>query len=121
MRLRNQLLISAEKFGREDNLLPVPIPAMSKELDEQLKLAHKFVDVVNRTNRLICVPLLWYSVDKPESYYPEVRICSKEKEDETCRKNVSVKYKQEKTICLLDVMNSLYQKVTTNQSKYHVL
>ena len=39
MRLRNQLANAAENFAREKNLTPVLIPTMSKDLDEQLKLA----------------------------------------------------------------------------------
>ena len=67
MRLRNQLVNAAENFAREENLTPVLIP--SKDMDDQLKLAHKVVDVVDRANRKICVILLRYNVDKPESSY----------------------------------------------------
>ena len=67
MRLRNQLVNAAENFAREENLTPVLIPTMSRYMDEQLKLAHKVVDVVDRANRKICVTLLRYNVDKPES------------------------------------------------------
>ena len=59
MRLRNQLVNAAENFAREENLTPVLIPKMSKDMDEQLKLAHKVVDVVDRANRKFCVTLLW--------------------------------------------------------------
>ena len=65
MRLRNQLVNAAENFAREENLTPALIPTMSKYMDEQLKLAHKVVDVVDRTNRKICLTLLRYNVDKP--------------------------------------------------------
>ena len=41
IRLKNQLVIAAEKFGREENFSPVLIPTMSKDMDEHLKLAHK--------------------------------------------------------------------------------
>ena len=58
MRLRNQLVNAADNFAREENLTPVLIPTMSRDMDEQLKLAHKVVDVVDRTNRKICVTLL---------------------------------------------------------------
>ena len=37
MRLRNQLIVAAENFVREENLPPVPIPIISKHMDEQLK------------------------------------------------------------------------------------
>ena len=41
MRLRNQLVNAAKNFAREENFTPVLIPTMSKDMDEQLKLAHK--------------------------------------------------------------------------------
>ena len=55
MRLRNQLVKAAENFAREDNLPPVLTTTMSEDMDEQLKLARKVVDVVDRANRQICV------------------------------------------------------------------
>ena len=58
MRLRNQLVNAAENYAREENLTPVLKTAMSKDMDEQLKLAHKVFDVVIRANRKICVTLL---------------------------------------------------------------
>ena len=58
MRLRNQLVNAAKGFAREENLTPVLIPTKSKDMDEQLKLAHKGIDVVDRANRKICVTLL---------------------------------------------------------------
>ena len=58
MRLRNQLVIAAENFARDGNLTPVLIPTMSKDMDEQLKLSRRVVDVVDRANRQICATLL---------------------------------------------------------------
>ena len=72
MRLRNQLVNATENFAREEYFTPVLIPTMSKDMDEQLKLADKVVDVVDRANRKICVTLLRHSVDKPESSYAQV-------------------------------------------------
>ena len=115
MRLRNQLVNAAENFGREENLTPVLIPTMSRDTDEQLKPAHKVVDVVDRTNRKICVTLLRYNVDTPESSYAQVRLFARKKEDEIFQQVVLVKYKLEEFIYLLDVMNSVYDKVITNQ------
>ena len=74
MRLRSQLVNAAENFAREESLTPLLIPTMSKDMDEQLKLAHKVVDVVDRTNRKICVTLLRYNVDKPESSHAQGRL-----------------------------------------------
>ena len=107
MRLRNQLVNAAQNFAREENLTPVLIPTMSKGMDEQFKLAHKLVDVVDRANRKICVTLLQYNVDKPESSYAQVRFFAGKKEDEKFQQIVCVKYKLEEFIYLLDVMNSV--------------
>ena len=57
-RLRKQLVNAAEKFDREESLSPVLLPEMSKDMDEQLKLAQKEVNVVDRANGKICVSLL---------------------------------------------------------------
>ena len=38
MRLRNQLVIATENFGRGENLSPVPIPTISRDVDEELRL-----------------------------------------------------------------------------------
>ena len=64
---------------------------MSKDMDEQLKLAHKDVEVVDRANRKICVTLLRYDVDKPENSYAQVRQFARKKEDEKFQQVVYVK------------------------------
>ena len=115
LRLRNELVNAAENFAREENLTPVLIPTMSRHMDEQLKLPHKVVDVVDRTNRKIRVTLLRYNVDKPESSYAQVRLFTRKKEDEKFQQVVYVNYKLEEFIYLLDVMNSVYDKVVTDQ------
>ena len=121
MRLRNQLVYAAENFAGEENLTPVQIPTLSKDMEEQLKLAHKVVDVVDRANRKVCVTLLRYNVDKPESSYAQVRLFVRKKEDEKFQQIVYVNYKLEEFIYLLDVMNSVYDKVITNQPICNVL
>ena len=93
---------------------------MSRDMDEQLKLAHKLVDVVDRTNRKICVTLLRYNVEKPESPYAQLRLFARKKEDEKFQQVVYVNYKLEEFIYLLDVMNSVYDKVITSQPKCNV-
>ena len=121
MRLRNQLVNAAENFAREENLTPVLMPTMSRDMDEQLKLAHKVVDVVDRTNRKICVTLLRYNVETSESSYAQVRLFARKKEVEKFQQIVYVNYKLEEIIYLLDVMNSVYNKVITNQPFCNVL
>ena len=121
MQFRNQLANSAETLARQENLTPVLMPTMSKDMDEQLKLAHKVVDAVDRGNRKFCVTLLRYTLDKPESSYAQVRLLARKKEDEKFQQVVFVKYKLEEFIYLFDVMNSQYDKVNTNQPNCSVL
>ena len=94
---------------------------MSKDMDEQLKLTHKIVYVVDRANRKICVTLLRYNVDKPESSFAQVRLFARKKGDEKLQQGVYVNYKLEEFIYLLDVMNSVYDKVITNLPICNVL
>ena len=82
MRLRNQLVNAAENFAKEEKWTSVLIPKVSEDMDEQLKLAHKVVDVVDRANRNFCVTLLRYNVDEPESSYAQLRLLARKKEDE---------------------------------------
>ena len=115
MRWRNQLVNAAENFARDENLMPVLIPTRSKDMDEQLKVADLVVDVVDRANRKVCVTLLRYNVDKPESAYAQVRLFARKKEDEKFHQVFYVNFKLEEIIYLLDVMNSVYDKVITSQ------
>ena len=121
MRLRNQLVISAENIGREENLSPVFIPTLSKDMDEQLTLADKVVDVVDRGNRTFCVTLLRYSVNKSESSYAEVPLFAGRMEDQKFQQVVNVNYKLEEFIYLLDVMNSVYDNFIGNKPICNVL
>ena len=115
MGLRNQLVNALENIAREKNLTQVLIPTKSKHLDGQLKLAHKVVDVVDRANRKSCLTMLRYIVDKPESSYAQVRLFARKKENEKFQQVVQVKFKLEELIYLLDVMNSVYDKVITKE------
>ena len=84
-------------------------------MPEQLKLTHKVVDVVDRANRKICVTLLWYRVDKPESSYAQDQLFAREKEDEKFQQIFHVNYIFEQFIYLLEVMNSVYDNVIANK------
>ena len=107
IQLRNQLVIAAENIVREKNFSPV-LKTIYKDLDEQIKLAHKVVDGGPRF-----VTLLWYNVDKPDRLYIKVCFLSSKKEKEKCQ--LFLKYKLEDFICLLDVTNSVYDKVFVNK------
>ena len=121
MPLRNQLVNAAGNFAREQKFMPLLIPTMSKDLDEQLELAHKVVDVVHRANRKINVTLLRYNVENPESSYAQVRLFARKTEDEKFQQVVYVNYKLEEFIYLLDVMRSVYDEIFTNQPNCNVL
>ena len=69
IRRRNSLVVAADNFLREQSLSPVLQPTLSKDMEEQLKLVHKVIDVVDGPNRRICVTLLRYKVDNSETSY----------------------------------------------------
>ena len=122
LRLMKQLVREAKKnFAREGNLTPVLIPTLSKDMDDLFKLAHKVVDVVVRANRKICVTLLRYHVDKPESSYAQFQLFARKKEAKKFQQVVCVNRKLEKFIHLLDLMISGYGKVETDQHSCVVL
>ena len=58
IRQRNQLVVEADNFLREQNLSPVLQSTPSRDMEEQLKLVHKVIDNVDRPNKRICVTLL---------------------------------------------------------------
>ena len=90
-------------------------------MEEQLKLVHKVIDVVDCPNRRICVTLLRYKVDKPETSYAQVRLFGPKKEEEKFQQIVYVNYKLDEFLYLLDVMNSVYDKVIANQPICNIL
>ena len=93
---------------------------MSKDMDEQLKLAHNVVDAVDRAIRKICVTLLRYNVDKPESSYAQTRFFARKKEDEKFQQVVYVNYTPKERIYLLDIMISVYNNVFANKPIFDV-
>ena len=121
IRQRNQLVVAADSFLREHNLSPVLQSTLSKDLEEQLKLVHKVIDLVDRPNRKICVTLLRYNVDNPETSYAQVRLFERKKEEEKFQQIVYVNYKLDEFVYLLDVLNSMYYKVIANQPICNVL
>ena len=121
IRQRYHQVVAADNFLREQTLSPVLQFTLSKDMEEELKLVHKVIDVVNRPNRRICVTLLRYKVDNPETSYPQVRLFGRKKEEEKVQQIVYVNYRLEEFIYLLDVMNSVYDKVIANQPIYSFL
>ena len=121
IRQRNQLLVAADNFLREQNLSPVPQSTLSNDMEEQLKLVHKVIDVVDRPKRRFCVTLLRYKTDNPETSYAQARLFGGKKEEEKFPQIVYANYKLDEFVYLLDVMNSVYDKVIANQHICNVL
>ena len=90
-------------------------------MEEQLKLVHKVIDVVDHPNRRICVRLLRYKVGHPETSYAQVRLFGRKKEEKKIQQIVYVNYKLEEFVYLLDVMNSVYDKVIANKRICNIL
>ena len=98
VRQRNQLVVAADNFLLEQNLSPVLQSTLSKDMEEQLKLVHEVIDVVDRPNRKICVTLLRYKVDNPETSYAQVRVFRRKNEEEKFQQIVYVNYKLDEFI-----------------------
>ena len=89
-------------------------------MEEQLKLVHKVIDVMDLPNRRICLTLLRYKVDNPEICYAQVCLLRRKKEEEKFQQIVYVNYKIADFVYLLDVMNSVYDRVSANQPNCNV-
>ena len=87
---------------------------LAKDMEEQLKLIHKVVEVVDRSHRKIFVTMLRYNAEKPETSYVRVRLFGRTKDEEKFD-IVYVNNKQDEFMYLLDVMNSVYDKVIANE------
>ena len=90
IRQRNQLVVEADNFLREENLSPVLQSTLSKDMEEQLKFVHKVIDIVDRSNKKICVTMLRYKVDNPETSYTQVRLIGRKNEEEKLQQIVYV-------------------------------
>ena len=121
IRQKNQLVAAADKFPRGQNLSPVLQSTLSKDMEEQLKLVHKVIDAVDCPDRRICVTLLRYKVNNPETSCAQVRLFGRKKEEEKFQQIVYVNYKLDEIVYLLDVTNSVYDKVIATQPFCNVL
>ena len=46
---------------------------MSEDLEEQLKLDTTVIEILDCPNKKVCLALLQYNVDEPESWYAQIR------------------------------------------------
>ena len=121
IRQRNKLVVAADSFLREENLSPVLQSTLCKDMEEQLKLVHKVIDVIYRPRRRICITLLRYRADNPDTFYAQVRLFGRKTDEEKFQRIVYVNYRLDEFIYLLDVMNSVYDKLNANQPNCNVL
>ena len=65
--------------------------------------------------------MLKYKVDNPESYYAQVCLFGRKKEEGKFQLIVYVNCRLDEFVYLLDVMNSVYDKVIANQPICNIL
>ena len=121
IRLRNQLVVAVRDLSKEENLCPVQLKLLAKDIEEQLKLTHKVVEVVDRPHRKICVTMLRYYVERPETSYVQVRLFGRRREEQKFNQIVHVNYKLDEFFYLLNVMGSVSDKVFANEVLCNVL
>ena len=90
-RLRDQLVVAVRDFSKEEKLPPVQVKLLAKYIEEQLKLTHKVVEVVDWSHGKICVTMLRYIVEKPETSYVQVRLFGRRKVEKKFNQIVHVK------------------------------
>ena len=90
-------------------------------MEEQLKLVHKLIDIVDCPKRRVCVTLLQYKANNPDTSYAQVCLFGRKKEEEKFQQIVYVNYRLDEFVYLHDVMNSVYDKVIANQPLCTVL
>ena len=110
LRVRNQMVIVAQNFGREQKISPLQIPALSKDIDQQPKLPHGVVDILDCPKGKLCATMLHYNVDKPEISFAQVQFFARKEEEERLQQIVYVNYKLDDFIYLLDVMKFVFDK-----------
>ena len=121
IRLRNQLVVAVRDFSKEENLPLVQVKLLTKDMEEQLKLTNKVVEVVDRSHRKICVTMLRYNLEEPETSNVQVRLLARRKDEEKFNQIVYVNQKLDKFNYLLDEMKSVYHRVLANESLCNVL
>ena len=90
---RNELVVAVRDFSNVENFPPVQVKLLAKDMEEQLKLTHKVVEVVDRPHRKICVTMLRYNVEKPETSKVQERFFGRKKDEEKFNQIVYVNYK----------------------------
>ena len=115
IRLRIQRVVAVIDFSKEENLPPVQVKLLAKDMEEQLKLTHKVAEVVDRPYTRICVTMRRYNVEKPKSSYVQVQLFGRRKDEEKFNRIVYVNQRLDEFNSSLDVVNSVYGKGFANE------
>ena len=115
MRWRNWMVFAAEKYAREENLSPMVIQTLFKDMDEQLKLAYKVGRHSGRSKQKDLYDCIAVQCGEATGFLCSVRLFARKKEDKKFQQIVYVRYEVEEFIHFFDVMNSVYDKIITNQ------
>ena len=67
LRLRNQLIVAADNFTKEEKLPYINVVGLSRDIGERLKHVHKVIEIVEGAKRKVCVTLLRHKEDNPET------------------------------------------------------
>ena len=98
VRLRNQLVVEVRDFSKEENIPPLKVKLLAKDVEEQLKLTHKVVEVDDRSQRKICLIMLRYILEKPETSFIQVRLFGRRRDEEKFKQILYVNHKLDEFI-----------------------
>lgn len=119
--LRNQIVVAAVDFAKDEKLEPIVTAPLSRDLDEQLKHVQKAITIVDRSKRKIIATMKKYYVEKPESSYVQIRLFTRKTETEKFQQIVFVNYKLDEFLYLLDVINNVSEQALSNQSLCNIV
>ena len=73
----------------------INVVGLSRDIEEQLKHDHKVIEIAEGAKRKVCVTLLRYKEDNPETSYAQIRLFTRMTEEENFQQLVYVKYKSD--------------------------
>ena len=80
LRIRSQLDAGTENFIRKENVSLLQTSRTFKDIDKQLKVLHKKVNVVDHLDQKNCVTMLGYNLEKSQYSSLQVRTSARKKE-----------------------------------------
>ena len=80
--LRNPIVLAVREFSIDETLKEVVTSHLSKDLDEQLKHVQKAITNVDRPKRKIFATMKKHCMDKPESTYVQLRLFTRNSEND---------------------------------------